>query len=272
VGLLVRVYHRIIAMNSLPPDVAPRVDQVVDLLRRSRSVLFITGAGLSADSGLPTYRGIGGLYEGNDPEEGVPIEELLSGEVMRSRPALTWKYLRQVEEACRAAKPNRGHEVIAEMESRFERVWVLTQNVDGFHQRAGSRNVIDIHGNLHRLRCMHCPFNESVADYSALAATPRCPACGGIIRPDVVLFGERLPDKQLATYQTETRRVFDLVVSIGTTSMFAYIAAPVLDAYHLGKPSVEINPGETDVTEFVTVKLPLRAAEALDAIWRRYGR
>jgi NAD-dependent deacetylase len=157
------------------------------------------------------------------------------------------------------------------MESRFERVWVLTQNVDGFHHRAGSRNVIDIHGNLHRLRCMHCPFGQAVADYSGLAIPPRCSACGGIVRPEVVLFGERLPEKQVETYRAETGRGFDLVVSVGTTSVFPYISAPVLDAYHLRKPSVEINPGETDVTEFVTVKLPLRAAAALDAIWSRYN-
>jgi NAD-dependent deacetylase len=259
-------------MNTASPDVAQRLDQVVELLRRSRSVLFITGAGLSADSGLPTYRGIGGLYEGRDPEEGLPIEELLSKEVMYTRPALTWKHLRQIEEACRAAKPNRGHEVIAEMESRFDRVWVLTQNVDGFHHRAGSRNVIDMHGTLHRLRCVHCLFGQTVADYSGLAIPPRCPACEGILRPEVVLFGDRLPEQQLATYRAETARGFDLVLSVGTTSVFPYISAPVLDAYHLRKPSVEINPGKTDVTEFVTVKLPLRAAAALDEVWTRYNR
>ena len=256
--------------HTLTPDDASRVGEVVELLRASRSVLVITGAGLSADSGLPTYRGIGGLYDGRDPEEGLPIETLLSGEFMRDRPELTWKYLLQIEQACRAARPNRGHEVIAEMEARFERVWVLTQNVDGFHRRAGSRNVIHIHGDLRRVRCMHCPYEMEVTDYSGFALPPRCPACGGVLRPDVVLFGERLPAPQLVTYQTETARGFDLVLSVGTTSAFPYISAPVLDAYHFRKPSVEINPCDTDVTEFVTVKLPLRAAAALDAIWRGY--
>lgn len=246
------------------------VEQVAELLRASRSILFITGAGLSADSGLPTYRGIGGLYQNRDAEEGVPIETLLSRETIAARPELTWKYLLQIEQACRAAEPNRGHEVIAAMESRFERVWVLTQNVDGFHHRAGSRNVIDIHGNLHRIRCMHCPYQQFVRDYSELSVPPRCPSCRGVLRPDVVLFGERLPARQLATYQAETRQGFDLVFSIGTTSVFPYISAPVLDAYHLHKPSVEINTGETDVTEFVTVKLAGRAASALEAIWTAY--
>jgi NAD-dependent deacetylase len=258
-------------MDTLSPDDARRVGQVVELLRQSRSLLFITGAGLSADSGLPTYRGVGGLYENEDPEENVPIEELLSAGMIRARPKLTWKYLLQIERAGRNARPNRGHEVIAQMEARFERVWVLTQNVDGLHRQAGSRNVIDIHGDLRRIRCMHCPYQQPATDYDGFALPPRCPDCRGILRPDVVLFGERLPAEQLATYQTETARGFDLVLSVGTTSVFPYISAPVLDAYHFRKPSVEINPGETDVTEFVTVKLPLRAAAALEAIWMGYS-
>jgi len=258
-------------MNALTHENARRVGQVVELLRASRSVLVITGAGLSADSGLPTYRGVGGLYEDRHPEGNVPIEELMSGEMLAARPDLTWKYLLQIEEAGRHATPNRGHEVIAEMESRFDRLWVLTQNVDGLHRKAGSRNVIDIHGDLHALRCTRCPCQQVVDDYTGLAVPPRCPACRGVVRPEVVLFGERLPAKQLAVYQAETARGFDLVLSVGTTSVFPYISAPVLDAYHFKKPSVEINPGETDVTEFVTVKLALGAAAALDAIWAGYN-
>ena len=258
-------------METLTHENAHRVAQVVELLRQSRSLLFITGAGLSADSGLPTYRGVGGLYEGRNADEGMPIETLLSGEMMAARPELTWKYLLEIERAGRGARPNRGHEVIAAMERRFERVWVLTQNVDGLHRRAGSENVIDIHGDLHRILCTRCDYERPADDYEGLATPPRCPACAGVLRPDVVLFGERLPPRQVATYHAETARGFDLVLSVGTTSVFPYISAPVLDAHHFGKPSVEINPGETDVTEFVTVKLPLGAAAALDAIWTGYA-
>jgi len=259
-------------MDAITPETDRLIDQVVELLRRSRSLLFITGAGLSADSGLPTYRGIGGLYNDRHPEDNLPIEVLLSGNTMRARPDLTWKYLLQIEQAGRDAKPNRGHEVIAEMERRFERVWVLTQNVDGLHHRAGSKNVIDIHGDLHTIYCTRCDYETTVADYAGFELPPKCPQCRGVLRPNVVLFGERLPDRQIATLQAETPRGFDLVLSVGTTSVFPYIAAPVLDAYHLKKPSVEINPAETEVTEFAAVKLPLRAAVALDAIWGRYNR
>jgi NAD-dependent deacetylase len=259
-------------IDALTPVETTQISQLVDLLRRSRSLLFITGAGLSADSGLPTYRGIGGLYEGKDPEDNIPIEELLSGEMMSVRPDLTWKYLFQIERAGRNAKPNRGHEVIAEMESRFDRVWVLTQNVDGFHRRAGSKNVIDIHGDLHSIRCTRCPFTLQVNDYDGFSIPPRCSDCRGVLRPDVILFGEQLPARQLATYNKETSRRFDLVLSIGTTSIFPYISAPVLDAYHFKTPSVEINPGETDVSEFVTIKLKMGAAAAMERIWTEYCR
>src|SRR5688572_9644129 len=101
------------------------VEAVCDILARARSVLFITGAGVSADSGLPTYRGVGGLYNDVHPEEGMPIEALLSGPMFASRPDLTWKYLLEIERACRGARPNRAHAVMAALQDRIERVVVL---------------------------------------------------------------------------------------------------------------------------------------------------
>src|SRR5512135_1950332 len=108
------------------------LSRIVEFLKNSRSILFVTGAGISADSGLPTYRGIGGLYNQGTTEEGIPIEMALAGDMLSSRPEVTWKYLAQIESRCRGARPNRAHEVIARMEKAFERVWVLTQNIDGF--------------------------------------------------------------------------------------------------------------------------------------------
>jgi NAD-dependent deacetylase len=248
----------------------PSLDRVVDILRRSRSLLFITGAGISADSGLPTYRGIGGLYNQNQTEEGLPIEEILSGPMLHRRPELTWKYLGQIERAARAATFNRGHQVIAEMEAHFPRVWTLTQNIDDFHHRAGSRNVLEIHGNLYRLQCMGCGARQTVADYSALTIPPRCGACGGMLRPEVVLFGELLPAETLERLWRECQAGFDAVFSIGTTSVFPYIAEPVRWAASSGRPTVEINPARSEVSDLVDVKLSAGAAAALDALWRRY--
>jgi NAD-dependent deacetylase len=248
-----------------------KLDAVASFLKKARSVLFITGAGISADSGLPTYRGIGGLYEDADTPEGIPIEDALSGEMMRRNPGLTWKYIHQIESSSRGASFNRAHAVLAEAERRFERVWVLTQNVDGLHRKAGSRNVLDIHGDVHDLACTEteCDYRESVEDYSGLEPLPRCPRCGAVVRPEVVLFGELLPMDKVAAMEREVRRGFDVVFSIGTTSVFPYIARPVLEATLRGIPTVEINPGPTIVSGEVDVKLPLRAAEACDALWKR---
>ena len=246
------------------------IDRVVELLRNSRSVLAITGAGISADSGLPTYRGIGGLYNVNETEEGLPIEELLSGRMLRRAPAVTWKYLSQVELACRGARPNRAHEVLQEMESHFARMCLLTQNVDGFHRQAGSQRVIDIHGDLHNLACLRCAHAERVVDYAHLEFPPRCPRCPALLRPEVVLFGEILPEDKVADLYQELEIGFDLVFSIGTTSVFPYIAEPVRRACRLGQPTVEINPGHSTVSHAVSIRLPLRAAPTLDEIWRRF--
>lgn len=249
-----------------------QIERVVALLRASRSILFITGAGISADSGLPTYRGIGGLYNDTVTDEGIPIEMALAGETLRKKPEITWKYLSQIERNCRTARPNRGHAVIAEMEEHFERVWVLTQNIDGFHHTAGSRNVIDIHGDMHKLLCTHCGWCRTVRDFGEIEIPPRCPQCHHIVRPDVVFFGEQLPQDKVGRLYGELRKGFDIYFSVGTTSVFPYIQEPICYARETGKPSVEINPGETEVSELVDIHLRMRAAEALEEIWQRFRR
>jgi NAD-dependent deacetylase len=222
---------------------------------------------MSADSGLPTYRGVGGLYDSGTTEEGLPIEVLLSGQLFAQRPEWTWKYLAEIERACRGAAPNRGHEVLALLESRIPRCVVLTQNVDGLHRRAGSTDVIEIHGNLHDLTCTLCDWRERVADFSALSLPPRCPRCRGIVRPAVVLFGEMLPGEAVDRLERELETGFDAVFTIGTTSVFPYIAAPVSLARARGTPTVEINPGESEVSDLVDLRIRAGAKEALDAIW-----
>ena len=246
-----------------------KIGQIVALLKNCDSILFITGAGISADSGLPTYRGIGGLYDDKITEEGIPVEMALSGEMLERRPEITWKYLSEIEKNCRNAKFNRGHEVIAEMEKRFERVWVLTQNIDGFHHAAGSHNVIDIHGDIHKLLCTKCKLRTIIKDFSEIEIPPVCPRCGGTLRPEVVLFGEMLPDDKAQVLYNQLLQGFDIYFSIGTTSVFPYIQQPMLDAKVHGRHTVEINPTDTEVSNVVDIKLSMRAAEALDAIYDR---
>lgn len=243
-----------------------RISEIAGELARCNSVLFVTGAGVSAESGLPTYRGIGGLYEEEVTAEGIPIEAALSGAMFQRAPAITWKYIHQIESSCRAAGPNRAHEVIAELEGRFERVWTLTQNVDGLHHAAGSKQVIDIHGDVHRLVCTQCRHRWRVKNYAGLSIPPSCPECASLVRPEIVLFGEMLPMDRVLLLEEQLMRGFDAVFSIGTTSVFPYIAEPVIDARRRGGLTVEINPGVSEVSHVVKHRLRAGAAAVLDAL------
>lgn len=250
-------------------EIDSMLDQVAGLLSKAESVLFITGAGISADSGLPTYRGVGGLYNGESTEEGLRIEEALSGDVFAVRPDITWKYLAQIEHNCRGARPNAAHRAIAELEKRVPRVTVFTQNVDRFHLDAGSSDVIEIHGNLHELACTRCRYEETVVDMEGRGIPPLCPACGSVLRPQVVLFGEALPDEAMNRYLGALEMGFDVVFVIGTSGVFPYIAEPVVWAAQGGIPTVEINPSRTALSEVVQYHLPLGAAAAMRQIMDR---
>ncbi len=242
------------------------MQEVSSQLLRAARVLFITGAGISIDSGLPTYRGVSGLYEQDDPVEGLPIEQLLSGQMFAMRPELTWKYLRQVEEACRGAEPNAGHRALRTLEEHLPEVWILTQNVDGLHRAAGSQKVIEIHGTIHRLRCTKCVYTLEVEDFTGLAEVPRCPSCQAVIRPDVVLFGEWLGTENVAILERELRQGFDVVCSVGTSSPFPYIVQPIVAARQAGHFTVEINPGTTAVSDVVDIQFKAGASEILPAL------
>lgn len=233
-------------------------------LRGLRRLLVITGAGMSADSGLPTYRGTGGLYTAENTEDGIPIEQALSGVRFREDPALCWKYLRQVEEGARGRQPHAGHRALARLQEHFEQLTVLTQNVDGFHQRAGQRDVIEIHGNLQRLDCCSCSHGFDAPDYLGLSFPPACSACGDILRPRVVLFGEALPKAAVAACAALLRDPPDAVISIGTTSVFPYIAAPVRQAAEAGRLTAEINPDASRVSGLVRHRIRDRAAPVLE--------
>ena len=245
------------------------IKKAVAFFQQASDVFVVTGAGISADSGLPTYRGVGGLYDGVKTEDGVTIEVALSGTMFQSRPDVTWKYLAQIEQGARNATHNRAHEILAEMEQRFQRMWILTQNIDGYHTSAGSNNVIEIHGNMHRLKCTVCDYLEPIVDYSGISIPPKCPDCGSAARPDVVLFEEQLPGQAIETLYRELAKPFDLVVSIGTSSYFPYIVEPVYSACRAGIPTIEINPSETNISDMVDAKISLGAKDALTRIWEQ---
>lgn len=262
-----------------------KLNTVVNWLRKSKRVLFITGAGISADSGLPTYRGVGGLYNRGRTEEGYTIEECLSGSMFQRKPEITWKYMLQLGIAVAEHQPNDAHRIIAEWEKRLNdaggKVVVVTQNIDNYHRAAGSKNVYEFHGSLRILYCTDCSWSEELEPDAAVLTRfkelqttlpPRCPECRAVIRPRVVLFEESLPRYEIEEFRYEFNngKGFDLVFSIGTSAMFSYITAPVRTAALQKIPTVEINPVESDLSQYVEIYLPMRAAEALLEIEKRW--
>lgn len=247
-------------MPTLPPG-------LLDALHTVRSVGVITGAGISVESGIQAYRGRGGLYD--DPEEGERNAEALSGPVLRIDPDRTWRVVAERVRASAGAVPNAGHEALVRLEAGVERFVLLTQNVDGLHAQAGSRNIIDIHGNIRRTRCMRCDAAArlTAAMLHELQFAPRCTGCGGVLRPDIVLFGEVLPLEKYARIREElVEDPPDLVIAAGTTALFPYICHPVIAAAEAGHLTVEINPEPTILSDHVDFALRGPAGQFLPAL------
>jgi NAD-dependent deacetylase len=236
-------------------------------LREVKSVGVISGAGVSKASGLRTYRGAGGVYE--DPVEGDRTVEALSGPTLRTDPERTWETVLRLARKAHAAGPGPAHLALAAMESEVERFVLLTQNVDGLHARAGSRNVIEIHGNVFRTRCEGCGRVEPLPEPALVPGAPRpaCQGCGDEVRPDVVLFGEALPMPELTRLHHELRvRSPDLVVLVGTSALFPYIVEPAALATRRGRLTIEVNPEPTEASPAVRHILRVPAEEALPAL------
>ena len=233
-------------------------------LQTVRTVGAITGAGISAESGIQTYRGQGGLYD--DPNEGDRTVDALTGSTLKTNPDRTWRTVAALINRSRDARPNAAHHALVRIERSVERFVLLTQNVDGLHRRAGSENIIDIHGDVSRSRCMKCSRHVATPDLSELQGSPLCPTCGGVLRPDVVLFEEMLPAAKLRRIRSELLdNPPDLLLVIGTTAMFPYIAQPV---WSRGKSTlaVEVNPERSSVSSCVDFQIEAQAGQAVPLI------
>lgn len=251
----------------------PRLPAALEAaLAHVESVGVVTGAGISRAAGLRTYRGEGGVYE--DPAEGERTVEALSGPTLRSDPDRTWEAVLRLARKAHGAEPGPAHRLLADLETRAagraEGFVLLTQNVDGLHARAGSRNVIEIHGNVFRTRCEGCRRVDALPRGLLAPGVPRppCAACGGTLRPDVVLFGEALPRPELQRLHEGLRlRSPDLVVLAGTSALFPYVVEPALLARRREKVTVEVNPEPTEATEAVDHVLRGTAEEWLPVLF-----
>ena len=243
-------------------DERPAIPEpVVAALRSARQVTVLTGAGISAESGVPTFRDAQtGLWARYDPHQ------LATPAAFRHNPRLVWDWYAWRRGLVAQARPNAGHEALAEIERRVPRLTLITQNVDGLHARAGSRNIVELHGNLARTRCS---VEETVVESWAETdeRPPRCPRCGAFLRPDVVWFGEMLPRAALAAAQAAAADC-DLFLSVGTSGLVEPAAALPYAALAGGALVVEINPDRTPLTPHVSYHLAGPAGVILPALRR----
>ena len=226
-------------------------DPLLDALHRARHVVVFSGAGVSAESGIPTFRdSLTGLWERFD------AASLATPEAFRADPALVWGWYEWRRMKVLQAQPNPAHMAIAELARHVPRLTLVTQNVDDLHERAGSTDVIHLHGSLHQPRCFNCgerpdtsPTMPDEPEGGRRLEPPRCAACGGQLRPGVVWFGESLPTEALNTAFAAAQSC-DLLISVGTSGM-VYPAAEVPGlAWHAGAVVVHVNPQpQTDHSE-----------------------
>jgi len=218
------------------------IEEAARRLSRARRVVAFSGAGVSAESGVPTFREAGGLWEQHR------IEDVATPEALRRNPRKVWEFYEMRRQNMQSVEPNPGHVAIAEMEELFDDVTVVTQNIDGLHQRAGSKRVLEVHGSLWKARCLAgCGCAVDPFPFPARELPPPC-ACGSVLRPEVVLFGEVLPADVFREAEERASRA-DVVLVVGTSSVVWPAAGIPLVAQEAGATVIEINPERTELTD-----------------------
>ena len=238
-------------------------ETLVGLLRSGNPLLALTGAGISAESGLATFRGPGGLWEGRNPME------LATPEAFASDPVTVWRFYAWRRERAAAAVPNPAHRALAALEASRADFQLVTQNVDGLHERSGSRSMIRLHGSLWRLRCTAEGIEKEDLRIDLGPLPPRC-RCGALLRPAVVWFGERLPAEALQAADRAARQA-RLVLVVGTSSLVVPAASLPLVAREQGAYIVEVNPEPTPLSPLADERLSGPAGQILPILARCAG-
>ncbi len=236
-------------------------EKATNLIRDSRDLMVLTGAGISHESGIPTFRGKDGLWNKYDPTELANIGSL------HRDPLTVWKWYNWRRTLISNAKPNPGHYAIAELEEiKSPGFLLVTQNVDGLHRRAGSRELVEVHGYIFRDNCMECGMSrERLEEYPESELPPRCGGCGGLLKPGVVMFGEMLPGDALGATIRFTEKA-DLILVVGTSAVVHPIASIPFEVRSNGGRIVEVNPDSTPVTPVADVSIRGPAGEVLPEI------
>lgn len=228
------------------------IERAADMLAAAKRVVALTGAGISVESGIPPFRGKGGLWEKIDPMEVAHIDAFMKD------PEMVWKLLiKDMKTVLDTARPNPGHSGLVELEGLDCLQTVITQNVDGLHQMAGNSDVIEFHGNFAWQRCLDCNRNIKTSTVDLAKIPPRC-SCGGILRPDCIFFGEMIPHEAMIRSQ-EVSAACDVMLVIGTSATVQPAASMPFIAKDNGADIIEINPDPTPLTARIS-NLPLMGA------------
>jgi NAD-dependent deacetylase len=241
------------------------IQLAAEILAGSLRGLALTGAGVSAESGIPTFRGEGGLWTRYDPVKVASIEYFLAD------PSAYWRVSKDRGQVALAAKPNPGHHALAALEAAGHLAAIVTQNTDGLHQDSGSRRVIEVHGSGRTVQCLECGFREPRAEVQArldVEMPPRCRRCGGMfLKPTVVLFGEPMPSQEVSD-AFELARNADVMLVVGS-SLVVYPAAEIpLMAVRAGARMIVINAEPTPFDELAEVVIHGRSGEVLPEVLR----
>jgi NAD-dependent protein deacetylase/lipoamidase len=245
-------------MTAEPTSLARRIGEAADRVQRARAIAVLTGAGVSAESGVPTFRGEGGLWRQ------FRAEDLATPQAFARDPRLVWEWYDWRRQKIAACRPNPAHHALAQLEARAADFLLITQNIDDLHRKAGSRLLVELHGNIWRVRC---PREGSVADLPDVPLReipPRC-ECGALLRPDIVWFGETLPDDALDR-AFRAAEACDLFLVAGTSALVQPAASLPLVAKRHGATIVEVNPQPTPISPMVDLALPGKAGEMLPAL------
>jgi NAD-dependent deacetylase len=230
------------------------VEAARDSVRAAGSVAVLTGAGVSAESGIPTFRSNGGFWLNQR------VEDIATPEGFARNPKFVWEWYEERRRGIAAAKPNAGHFALAQLENAKRRFTLITQNVDDLHERAGSKNVIHLHGSIWAIRCTVCGMEK--ADHSKLDHLPPVCQCGGMQRPGVVWFGEMLPEGFIER-ATEAVLLADVLIVAGTSAQVYPAAGLIPLAIRQGNQVIEVNPDVTEFSEEATWSLRGTAADIL---------
>jgi NAD-dependent deacetylase len=230
---------------------------------RFKRVVVLTGAGISAESGVPTFRGETGLWRQYRPEE------LATPGAFARDPKLVWEWYDWRRGLIGACQPNPAHQTLAQMETKLPDFTLITQNVDGLHPLAGSQRVLELHGNIWRMRCIRERTKHVDRTTPLPELPPRCANCGALLRPDVVWFGEALPAGVLEA-AFAAADTCEIMLVVGTSAVVQPAATLPLIAKQVGAALVEINPQPTPLSDYVDLSLRQPAAQALPRLWETW--